>query len=94
MTSFTLGINTGFATNRFPEPEEWARIVAEELELTSVQLVADLLNPFWPESVIEAEVEVVEKVPERNRVRLRTTCRNQDDTVVLEGEAVVIPRRE
>jgi len=44
--------------------------------------------------VIEAEVEVVEKIPERNRVRLKTTCRNQDGTVVLEGEAVVIPRRE
>jgi len=57
MTMFTLGINTGFATNRFPEPEEWCRIVAEELGLTSVQLVADLLNPFWPEFVIDAEVE-------------------------------------
>lgn len=44
--------------------------------------------------VIEAEVEVVEKLPERNRVRLKTTCSNQDGTVVLEGEAVVIPRRE
>jgi len=56
MTSLTLGINTGFAINRFPEPEQWARIVADELQLTSVQLVADLLNPFWPPSVIEAEI--------------------------------------
>lgn len=44
--------------------------------------------------VIEAEVEVVEKIPEKNRVRLSTTCRNQDGTVVLEGEAVVMPQRE
>jgi len=44
--------------------------------------------------IIEAEVEVVEKIPERNRVHLKTTCRNQDGTVVLEGEAVVIPRHE
>jgi 3-hydroxybutyryl-CoA dehydratase len=44
--------------------------------------------------VIEAEVEVVEKIPERNRVHLKTTCRNQDGTVVLEGEAIVIPRHE
>ena len=57
MTHFTLGINLGFATNRFPEPEEWARIVAQELGLHTVQLVADLLNPFWPEEVLEAEVE-------------------------------------
>jgi 3-hydroxybutyryl-CoA dehydratase len=44
--------------------------------------------------IIEAEVEVVEKISERNRVRLQTTCRNQNGTVVLEGEAVVIPREE
>ena len=44
--------------------------------------------------IITAEVEVVEKIPERNRVRLQTTCRNQNGTVVLEGEAVVIPRKE
>ena len=43
--------------------------------------------------VIEAEVEIIEKIPERNRVRLRTVCRNQEGTVVLEGEAVVLPRR-
>ena len=43
--------------------------------------------------VIEAEVEVIEKIPERNRVRLRTICRNQDGTVVIDGEAVVLPRR-
>ena len=56
MTVLILGINTGFATNRFPEPDAWARIVAQELNLHQVQLVADLLNPFWPETVIEAEV--------------------------------------
>jgi 3-hydroxybutyryl-CoA dehydratase len=43
--------------------------------------------------VIEAEVAIIEKIPERNRVRLKTVCRNQDGTVVLEGEAVVLPRR-
>jgi 3-hydroxybutyryl-CoA dehydratase len=29
--------------------------------------------------------------PEKNRARLMTTCRNQDGTVVLDGEAVVMP---
>ena len=56
MTSFRLGTNLGFATNRFPEPEEWASLVRVEFGLESVQLVADLLNPFWPEEVIEAEL--------------------------------------
>jgi 3-hydroxybutyryl-CoA dehydratase len=44
--------------------------------------------------VIEAEVEVVKKIPRRNHVHLKTTCRNQAGIVVLEGEAIVIPRRE
>jgi 3-hydroxybutyryl-CoA dehydratase len=42
---------------------------------------------------VRAEVEVIEKVPERNRVRLRTICSRQDGTIVIDGEAVVIPRR-
>jgi D-erythrulose 1-phosphate 3-epimerase len=61
MTLLTLGINLGFATNRFPEPLEWARIVGEELGLHSVQLVADLLNPFWPDSVVEAEIARIQE---------------------------------
>ena len=56
MTRFVLGTNTGFATNRFPEAEEWAKIVSQDLGLSTVQLVADLLNPFWPDVVIDAEV--------------------------------------
>lgn len=44
--------------------------------------------------VIEAEVEVVQKIPQRNQVQLKTTCRNQAGTVVIEGEALVLPRRE
>lgn len=43
--------------------------------------------------IIQAEVELIEKIPEKNRVRLKTTCRNQDGTVVIDGEAIVLPRR-
>ena len=72
MTSFTLGINTGFAINRFPEPEEWARVVAEELRLTSVQLVADLLNPFWPAPVIESEVARIQEATGRYGISIHS----------------------
>jgi len=72
MTEFTLGTNLGFATNRFPEPDEWARIVREEMGLGTVQLVADLLNPFWPEDVIEAEVERVQHACQRYRIRIHS----------------------
>jgi len=39
---------------------------------------------------ITAEVEVVEKM-EKNRLRLKTTCTNQDGKDVTHGEALVMP---
>ncbi len=42
---------------------------------------------------ITARVEVLEVMKEKKRVRLKTTCTNQDGTVVLDGEAVVSPPR-
>ena len=56
MTKFKLGINMGFATNRFPEPEVWLRTVGKELGLRYAQFVANLLNPFLPQKVIEQEI--------------------------------------
>jgi len=47
-----LGTNLGFAINRYIEPEIWAKIVARDLGLSSVQFVADLLNPFLPDEYI------------------------------------------
>ena len=40
---------------------------------------------------ITAEVEVIEKNEEKNRVKLRTTCVNQDGKMVIDGEAVSMP---
>jgi 3-hydroxybutyryl-CoA dehydratase len=39
---------------------------------------------------VRARVEVVEVIAAKRRVRLATTCRNQNDEVVVEGEAVVM----
>jgi len=56
-----LGTNLGFAINRYIEPESWAKIVREDLGLSSVQFVADLLNPFLPDDYIETQVERIQK---------------------------------
>lgn len=45
MPHIRLGINTCFAVKRWPEPMNWARLVAEDLGLDAVQLSLDLL-PF------------------------------------------------
>jgi 3-hydroxybutyryl-CoA dehydratase len=38
---------------------------------------------------ITARAEVVEVNTEKNRIRLKTTCRNQEGKIVLDGEALV-----
>lgn len=69
----TLGINTGFAINRFPEPDDWTSIVADELGLDTVQFTADLLNPFMPDGVVESELKTIRGLCERKGIRVQTT---------------------
>lgn len=49
------------------------------------------LAPVRIGDTITARAEVVEIMAEKNKVRLKTTCTNQDKIVVLEGEAIVSP---
>lgn len=49
--------------------------------------------PVYYGDTITAEVEVIARDEDKNRVTLKTTCRNQDDKVVIEGEALVMPPR-
>jgi acyl dehydratase len=49
------------------------------------------LRPVHVGDRVTARVEVAERVPERNRLRLRTTCVNHDGELLLEGEAWVLP---
>jgi 3-hydroxybutyryl-CoA dehydratase len=49
------------------------------------------LAPVHIGDTITAIVEVIELIAQKNRVRLKTTCSNQDGVVVLEGEATVSP---
>ena len=51
----------------------------------------NFLAPVRFGDTITALVEVIDVIAEKNRVRLKTTCTNQEGTVVLDGEAMVIP---
>jgi sugar phosphate isomerase/epimerase len=55
--SYRLGINLGFAINKYIEPEVWTRIVRKDLGLRYVQFVADLLNPFWPDEYVADQIK-------------------------------------
>jgi 3-hydroxybutyryl-CoA dehydratase len=52
------------------------------------------LRPVFIDDVITVRLEVLEVIPEKNRVRLGTTCANQDGVDVLVGEALVMPPKE
>ena len=43
---------------------------------------------------ITATVEVAEIIADKNRIRLKTVCGNQNGVIVLEGEAVVSPPKK
>lgn len=49
--------------------------------------------PVYPDDTITTTVEVKSVRPDKPIVTLATTCTNQNDVVVLEGEAVVLVSR-
>ena len=53
----------------------------------------NFLRPVHIGETIIARVEIVEVLPEKNRIRLKTTCVNQDGILLVEGEAIVSPPR-
>lgn len=49
------------------------------------------LAPVRIGDTLAVRVEVVELVPEKNRAKFRTTCANQDGTLVVDGFAWAMP---
>jgi 3-hydroxybutyryl-CoA dehydratase len=52
------------------------------------------LAPARLGDTITARVEVIEVIPEKNRVKLRTTCTNQNGEVVVDGTAWGMPPKK
>ena len=49
------------------------------------------LKPVFIGDTITARLTVLERIEAKNRIRMETVCVNQNDEVVLKGEAVVMP---
>lgn len=73
MTEFTLGINTCFAPKRWPEPEEWARIVAEDFGLKTVQFSFDLMDPRAGAGAVAAYIDHTRLACERYGIKIHST---------------------
>jgi 3-hydroxybutyryl-CoA dehydratase len=69
-------------------------IIANQLPGPGTIYIKQDLNFLAPVKIgdtITGRVEVLELISEKNRVRLKTTCVNQDGVMVLTGEGIVSP---
>jgi 3-hydroxybutyryl-CoA dehydratase len=76
----TAGLISAVIANQLPGPG--TVYIRQELEF---------LAPVRMGDTITARVEVVEVLADKKRTRLKTTCTNQQGTVVLDGQAIVSP---
>ena len=76
----TAGFISAIIANQLPGPG-------------TIYLKQDLsfLAPVHIGDTITGRVEIMELIPEKNRVRLKTTCSNQDGVIVISGEGLVSP---
>ena len=70
---FNLAINTGFAVNRYVEPESWVHIVGKKLGLKRVQLTADLINPVLPDKTIQSQLVRIKEASEKYSINISST---------------------
>jgi sugar phosphate isomerase/epimerase len=67
-----LGANLSFAVKRWVEPESWARVVREELELTLVQFSFDIIDPWWPTELQIPLAKRIRRACEAHGLRLHS----------------------
>jgi sugar phosphate isomerase/epimerase len=49
----TFGLNLSFCVKRWVTPELWTRVVRDELNIDLVQFSFDLVDPTWPDDLID-----------------------------------------
>ena len=77
------GFISGVIGTKLPGPG--AIYVRQELKFLAPARIGD---------TITARVEVTQMQPEKNRITLRTTCTSQENTLVMDGEAMISPPKK
>ena len=65
---YNLGINTGFAVNRFCEPNELFKFISKELRVNNVQLSADLLSPYYEKNLLKKLIKSYKESIKKNSI--------------------------
>lgn len=68
---FKLGINTGFAVNRYAEHEEWTAIL-KKVGVRYAQFTADLLNVNLPDKIICKQILKIKNSCKDNDIKIRS----------------------
>ena len=68
---YRLGLNTGFAVNRFAEHQEWTKVF-KILNIKYAQFTADLLNVSLPDKIIHKEISLIKEHCQLNDVTIRS----------------------
>jgi 3-hydroxybutyryl-CoA dehydratase len=66
-------------------PGPGAIYISQDLQFTAPVKIND---------TVTATAEVIEKDEEKNKVTIKTTCKNQEEKVVIKGEAVLMPPKK
>lgn len=77
MTKINFGVDLDFAVNRYPEPEEWARLLSEELGVRHAQFRSDLLQPHFPDDVIKEQISRIKESCKEYDIKLLHTFTSQ-----------------
>ena len=67
-----LGVNLSFAVKRWITPDLWAPLVREDIGLDLVQFSFDLVDPTWPDALLDALAADLRRHAEANGVTVHS----------------------
>lgn len=77
MAKIKFGTDLEFAVNRYPEPEEWARVLSEGLDVKHAQFRSDLIQPHFSDEIVEEQTGRVRAACKRYGIKLEHAFTSQ-----------------
>lgn len=67
-----FGLNLSFCVKRWVTPALWAPLVREDLGVDLVQLSFDLVDPMWPDALLDRQAEAIRRETAANDVTVHS----------------------